>query len=157
MIEIDQNNNASNFAGHFQHAQELQAAQQWSEAAAAYAAALKLDQTHAICHYRLGFCLEKLQDWRGAVQAYQSALAHNRKKIKWLYRLGLVQQRHKDWQGAFKTWKRYLARERSLRSISESTTINSYTCCARSLFVADRQTIIDRRLGVCCAFKFLSD
>lgn len=108
-VETNIGYSRDSFSQSFQCAEELRQEKKWDEAVVAYAAALKLNQTHAVCQFRLGFCFEKLQNWRCAVDSYERALALKSTKAKWLYRLAIVYQRLKDRDSAFKIWKRYFS------------------------------------------------
>ena len=77
---------------------------EWQEANTCYRNALKVDETKALWHYRLGYTFQKLNDWQEANKSYIDAIKINSSKALWHYRLGYTFQKLNDWKEASKSY-----------------------------------------------------
>jgi len=78
-------------------------------AARAYSAAITLDETQALYHFRLGHVRDKMRDFDAAAGAFAEAVRLAPEKSSWLYRLGRAREQALDLEGALDAFQQLLA------------------------------------------------
>src|SRR5690606_11332823 len=76
----------------------------WLGAEAAYLAAIRLQDRHALFHFRLGHVRERMRDFEGAATSFEEAVRLAPDEPTWLYRLARARELRVDLEGALKLY-----------------------------------------------------
>ena len=79
----------------------------WEEAAAAYEAALTLDDRQAEWHAALARARSKMKHWQEAAAAYEAALTLDDRQAEWHAGLARVRTKMKQWEESQTGWSSY--------------------------------------------------